>query len=161
MNKLPKVLESKTKIRFQDCDPLNHLNNGKYIDYFINAREDQVEENYDLDIFKYTKKTGNAWVVGSNQIAYLKPANLMEVVTIESQLIHFGPRKLQVECRMWNKEKTELKAIFWSSLIHFNIMEGKVASHPKKYMELFEEVVSPVEEKVFEERMMSFRKSKV
>ncbi len=34
------VLGSKTKIRFQDCDPFNHLNNAAYINYLINARED-------------------------------------------------------------------------------------------------------------------------
>ena len=34
--------ESKSIIRFQDCDPLRHLNNAKYFDYFFNAREEQV-----------------------------------------------------------------------------------------------------------------------
>ena len=49
MNTLSKILESKVKIRFQDCDPFNHLNNAAYINYFINAREDQILENYHLD----------------------------------------------------------------------------------------------------------------
>ena len=29
----PKKLYSKSVIRFQDCDPLKHLNNAKYFDY--------------------------------------------------------------------------------------------------------------------------------
>ena len=29
-------------VRFQDCDPFGHLNNARYIDYFLNARQDQI-----------------------------------------------------------------------------------------------------------------------
>ena len=72
MNTLSKLLESKVKIRFQDCDPFNHLNNAAYINYFINAREDQILENYHLDIYKMAQTQGKSWVVGSNQIAYIK-----------------------------------------------------------------------------------------
>ncbi len=30
--------ETQIVIRFQDCDPFGHLNNARYIDYFVNAR---------------------------------------------------------------------------------------------------------------------------
>jgi acyl-CoA thioester hydrolase len=33
-------------VRFNDCDPLGHLNNSKYIDYFLNAREDHLKEHF-------------------------------------------------------------------------------------------------------------------
>ena len=46
----PAVLRSTAIIRFQDCDPLQHLNNAKYFDYFFNAREDQVPKLYGLEI---------------------------------------------------------------------------------------------------------------
>ncbi|MGB0837938.1 MAG: acyl-CoA thioesterase, partial [Flavobacteriaceae bacterium] len=45
------VLHNVSRIRFQDCDPFNHLNNGKYIDYFVNAREDHLLEFYNLNLF--------------------------------------------------------------------------------------------------------------
>lgn len=70
MKELPKILESRTKIRFQDCDPFNHLNNAAYLNYFINAREDQLIINYGIDIYQMDQKEGKSWVVGSNQIAY-------------------------------------------------------------------------------------------
>ena len=41
-NITPGILSSTAIIRFQDCDPYSHLNNGRYLDYFMNAREDQV-----------------------------------------------------------------------------------------------------------------------
>lgn len=72
-----RILVNKVKVRFQDCDPFNHLNNSKYIDYFINAREDHLLENYNLDIYTMALKEGISWVVASNQISYLRPALMM------------------------------------------------------------------------------------
>ncbi len=157
---LPKILESKTKIRFQDCDPFNHLNNASYFNYLINAREDQLIENYDLDIYKHGRTTGKSWVVGSHQIAYIKPANLMEVVTIDSQLIKYNEKNLWVEIRMWNAEKTSLKAVLWSTFTHFDIAKQQSAKHSDEFMNLFDQVVLPLEEHSFEERMKSLRYQK-
>ena len=158
---LTKVLESKTKIRFQDCDPFNHLNNGAYFNYLINAREDQLIANYNLDIYKHGKETGKSWVVGSHLISYLKPATLMETVTIDSQLIKYGNKNLLVEIRMWNETKTELKAILWSSFVYFNLLKLSSEKHSDDLLALFENVVLPVDQFNFEERVQSFRFQKV
>lgn len=161
MNTLPKLLESKVKIRFQDCDPFNHLNNAAYINYFINAREDQILENYNIDIYKMARSQGKSWVVGSNQIAYLKPAFLMEEVVISTQLIFFNETQLQVELIMWNHNKTEIKAIMWSTFVHFNLLEQKRESHSEALMELFKSVKNPIEVISFEERTLNLKKQKV
>ena len=158
---LPKILESKTKIRFQDCDPFNHLNNASYFNYLINAREDQLIANYDLDIYVHGKNNGKSWVVGSHQIAYLKPATLMETVTIDSQLIKYGSKNLVVEIRMWNESKTELKAVLWSSFVYFNLRQLTSEKHSEELLELFNDVVLPVEETNFEQRVQGLRLQKV
>lgn len=158
---LPKILESKTKIRFQDCDPFNHLNNVSYFNYLINAREDQLIKNYDLDIYQHGKSTGKSWVVGSHQIAYLKPANLMEEVVIDSQLIRYNQKTLWVEIRMWNQNKTELKAVLWSSFTYYNILKQRSEIHSEDLMQLFEDVLLPIEEISFEVRMKNLRYQKV
>ncbi len=161
MKTLPKTLESKAKIRFQDCDPFNHLNNAAYINYMINAREDQIDQYYKLDIFSLAKTQGISWVVGSNQIAYLKPALLMEDVVIDSQLFHFNENQLHVEIRMWNKDKTELKAVMWSTFVHFNLLKQKRWNHDEKLMALFKSVLHPVGTKNFEERIAHLKPQKV
>lgn len=158
---LPKILESKTKIRFQDCDPFNHLNNASYFNYLINAREDQLITYYDLDIYADGKNNGKSWVVGSHQIAYLKPATLMETVTIDSQLIKYGSKNLVVEIRMWNESKTELKAVLWSSFVYFNLRQLTSEKHSEELLELFNNVVLPVEETNFEQRVQGLRLQKV
>ena len=151
---MEKILKTKRKVRFQDCDPFNHLNNSKYLEYFINVREDQIAENYDLDIFKYMKTTGLSWVVASNQISYLKPAFTMETILIESQLIQYTDNLLLVEMKMWNEDETELKAMLWVKFIHYNIQAKKVANHSEDLIKLFQSVVLPVDQAIFENRYL-------
>ena len=155
--KLPKIVESKTKVRFQDCDPFNHLNNGKYIDYFMNHREDELIKNYDVDIYKMAKTIGKSWVSSRNQIAYLKPALLMEPITIESQLIHFDESNLKAEMRMYNEDKTHLKAIIWCSFVHYNLVAQKRDKHSEDMMTLFTNINNPITEKTFEERLKQIK----
>jgi thioesterase-3 len=151
---MEKILKTKRKVRFQDCDPFNHLNNSKYLEYFINVREDQIAESYNLDIFNYMKATRLSWVVASNQISYLKPAFTMETVLIESQLIQYTDTLLLVEMKMWNETETELKAILWIKFIPYNIQTKKAANHSDDLMKLFQSVVLPVDQSIFEHRYL-------
>ena len=161
MNTLPNLLESQTKIRFQHCDPFNHLNNGSYIDYFMNHREDELLKNYSIDIYKMARSIGKSWVSSSNQIAYLKPAFLMETVTIQSQLIRFTDSELHVEMRMYNHDKSQLKAVIWCGFTHFNLLEQKREQHNEDLMTLFSTVLNPVDATSFKERINAFKKQAI
>ena len=157
----PKILESTAIIRFQDCDPFNHLNNARYLDYFINAREDHVLKNYGIDIYDMAQQTGTGWVVGKSQIAYFRPAKLMEQVVIESQLIHYGKRDMTVECRMLDAAQTHVKAFLWINFVHFRLTTGKSEVHAPHLIELFEQVHAPLATPDFEARFMHFVKPSV
>src|SRR5689334_21657889 len=106
---MDKTFASEVLIRFPDCDPFNHLNNARYLDYFINAREDHLMGAMNFNVYQIAQEQGISWVVGSHRIAYLRPALLMETVVIDSTLLTVGERDLLVEMRMWNKAKSELK----------------------------------------------------
>ncbi|WP_298903907.1 thioesterase family protein [uncultured Psychroserpens sp.] len=157
---LPKIVNSKTKIRFQDCDPFNHLNNGSYINYFMNHREDQLLKHYNIDIYKMAQKIGISWVSSSNQIAYLKPAFLMETVIIESQLIYYDSSQLKVEMRMYNEDKSQLKAIIWCGFVHFNLLKQSREQHSEALIALFKSIISPIDRATFEERVLEFKRIK-
>lgn len=154
---MKQLLETKTKVRFQDCDPFNHLNNAKYLDYFMNAREDQLLEYYNIDIFKIAKTELKSWVVTSNQIAYVKPAFTMENIVIESQLIQYTDKSLKVEMRMYNDAKTELKSLYWVNFVHFDLKTQRPIVHSEELMHLFETVITDVNTHNFDERMISVR----
>ena len=121
--------QSTLLIRFHDCDPFNHLNNGRYIDYFMNAREDHLTETFNFNIYKHAMKTGESWVVLQNQIAYLAPALLNEKVIIQSHLIEWSDKTGTVEMQMWDESKKVLKSLLWSKSVHFNLKTQQAISH--------------------------------
>lgn len=146
-------------VRFQDCDPFNHLNNGRYIDYFLNAREDHLLTHYGFDIYGIARETGLSWVVSTSQVAYLRPAFLMERVLIESQLVRYSGKHVEVEMRMWDEGKKLLKSLCWMSFVHFDLKQNKVAEHGEGYTDLFKRVCVPVEADSFDQRLGALRKS--
>lgn len=160
MKETPKVVENKSIIRFQDCDPFNHLNNGSYINYFMNHREDMLLEHYNLDIYKMAKNLGKSWVSTRNQIAYLRPAFLMEKVVIESQLINYTDSTLLVEMRMYNENKSELKSVFWAGFTHFNLLSQKRELHSEELSEFFQTLINPIKVNTFEERILQIKSQK-
>lgn len=161
MTMYKKVLESKMKIRFHDCDPFNHLNNSRYIDYIVTARGDQLLDNYNLDIYRLAMEKATGWVSAQTQISYLIPAFLMEEVTIQTQLLAYSEKSLLVEGLMWNNDKTELKAVMWSKLVHFHLSNKKSHSHSAELMQLFEQVVNPLnQEGDFDTRIKNLKSKK-
>lgn len=161
MKDYPKLVSSKTKIRFQDCDPFNHLNNGSYFSYFMNHREDQLIEHYGIDVYALAQTEGKSWVSTSNQIAYLRPALLMETVHIESQLINYTPSELLVEMRMYNEDKSQLKAVIWSGFTYFNLLQQSRELHSESFMGLFKDVLNPVNGTTFESRLKFIRSERI
>ncbi len=159
MENLPSLLSSQSIIRFQDCDPYNHLNNSRYIDYFFNAREDQVLEAYGLNIYALAHTHGIGWVVAHNQIAYIKPANLMENVRITSKIIRFESRWMDVEFIMSNGKSGELRAFMWTRFVHVDIRSASSIEHSAEFIEMFNSVLHPVEDTDFQSRLKTVRQT--
>lgn len=161
MNDVKKVLESSMKIRFHDCDPFNHLNNSRYIDYIMTARGDQLIDNYGLDIYRIAREQGVGWVTAQTQISYLTPAFLMEDVSIQTQLLSYSEKSLLVEAIMWNPNKTHVKAVMWAKLVHYNLAKQKSHLHGEELMKFFGQIVNPLSTEVnFEERVKIINKLK-
>lgn len=158
MNTVSKVWESKALIRFPDCDPFNHLNNARYLDYFMNAREDHIMANMNMNIYQYAAQHGFGWVVGKNQIVYLKPAFLMETVVIDSTLLQLRDTEVVVEMKMWNERKDKLKSVLWSQFVHINMKTQKPESHSEELMERFRTIENPFPAVIsFDERVEQLR----
>ncbi|HEV8080348.1 MAG TPA: acyl-CoA thioesterase [Chitinophagaceae bacterium] len=158
MNTISKLWESKVLIRFPDCDPFNHLNNARYIDYFINAREDHIMANLNFNIYHFAAQHGLGWVVSKNQIVYLKPAFLAETVVIDSALLRLGENDLLVEMKMWNERNDKLKSVMWTHLVHINIKTQKPENHSKDLLKIFKPFEDPIDSNInFDERVEQLR----
>ena len=77
----------------------------------------------------------------------------METVVFESQLIKYSNSELLVEMRMYNEDKSHLKAIIWCGFVHFNLLKQKRDMHTEDLMQLFENVNNSVSANTFEERL--------
>ncbi|MBS9525096.1 acyl-CoA thioesterase [Litoribacter ruber] len=125
----PKETESRVVIRFQDCDPLQHLNNAKYFDYFFNAREDQVPKLYGVEMIDFIKKYKAAWVVYNHNISYVRPAKVGEWVRIMTRILWYDHNTVLVEYYMTDDTRKELKTVLWTTLKYVTIKEGKLTTH--------------------------------
>lgn len=149
-----KIPESKHLVRFPDCDPFNHLNNARYLDYFIIAREDHVMKNYGFNIYQYAMEKGVSWVVGQHQVKYFRPAMLMEQIVIQSTILKWGEKEIHVEMRMWDKDKAQLKALLWTRFVHINMKTQRSEPHSQELTERFKDLENPLKVEVdFEKRV--------
>lgn len=124
-----KVMQSRSIIRFQDCDPLNHLNNSKYFDYYFNAREDQVADLFDFKFSEVFQQYHSIWVVYQHQIAYLRPAGVNEWVQIYSRVIHFDADTLLTEYYMTDEDSTEVKNVLITTSKYIDSRTGRRTTH--------------------------------
>jgi acyl-CoA thioester hydrolase len=131
MNKTP---HSFYTIRFTDCDLFGHLNNGRYIDYLLNAREDHLKTEYGLDLTDFYKQ-GVSWLVAAHEISYIRPAAYNERVSVMSALIKLEPGSLLVEMLMMDEKHTHIKSLMWTKFIHVNVKTGKRESHTDTFMD--------------------------
>src|SRR5512138_1159646 len=118
---LPIEMDTVTAIRFQDCDPFGHLNNARYVDYFMNARQDQLAEHYNFRLFEHGKEMTEGWVVSRSYVAYLAPAGMAEEVRIRTRLIDFTQHRLVVEGLMLDADGLRLKSVSWIEFTYFSL----------------------------------------
>jgi YbgC/YbaW family acyl-CoA thioester hydrolase len=155
---MKKIFKSTALIRFADCDPFRHLNNSRYLDYFLNAREDHLRNHHGFDIYEYSTDSGHGWVVREHRIAYMRPAKLMETIVLKSGILTWGSKHIHVEMTMWNEAQTELKALLWSQFVHVNLQTGKSAiqgEEIKKRFSVFE--IGLPEAGTFEQRLAEYQ----
>ena len=127
-------------IRFQDCDPMGHLNNARFIDYTLNAREDHLIEYYNISLREYMQK-GLGWMVAGHEIFYRKPAMYNEKVLIRTSLIHYGESDLLMEGVIMDAAETHLKALIWTRFVFVNIRTGKKEVHSEDLLGFFASVL--------------------
>ncbi|MEI9809235.1 MAG: acyl-CoA thioesterase [Bacteroidota bacterium] len=135
-------LQSFYTIRFGDCDPFRHLNNARYIDYLLNAREDHLKEHYQMYLADYYQK-GLGWVVLQHEIIYLRPASFNETVCIRSGLLGSGPGHLHVEMLMLDATQKQLKALMHTKFVPVSLTTGKKQPHSPEFMEFISDKTLP------------------
>lgn len=151
-------IATEAKIRFGDCDPIGHLNNVKYLEYMLNAREDHVEMFYGFSYDEYIKKTGCTWITVQNEIAYLKEVRANTRVLISSKTIDIKDRVSKVEILMKSLDGQQIYAVLWITVIYFNLKTRTSEAQPEEIKELFYKFLVNLDEKDFASRVAALRK---
>ena len=126
--------ESYATIRFHDCDPLGHLNNSRFIDYFLDAREDHLIDCYGFDIYERQKQLRTNWVVARHEIAYIAPVQFRETVLLKTRLLHFTEKLLLMEGVMASQNGTVVKSVIWTEFRYYSLETGRAMNHPDDLM---------------------------
>jgi acyl-CoA thioester hydrolase len=137
---LVKNPESTYVIKFQDCDPLGHLNNVRYLDIFLNAREEHTMKYYALNLMELLRQHQTAWVVTNHHIAYLRPADHGRTVHILTRIIHFDNSTIILESLMLNENRSKLKSLLWTTFRYVSTVTGRPTDHSDDLMDLLEEL---------------------
>lgn len=153
---MEKEFSSTFKIRFADCDPIGHLNNVKYLEYMLNAREDHVEQFYGFTYEQYTRETGYTWVTIQNEIAYLKEVRYNSTVEITSKTIAINEMTSVVELLMKDQNGT-VHAVFWLTVIYFNMKTRRAEMMSAESLENFSKFLVELDQKTFKERVACLR----
>lgn len=154
---MQRELSTEVKIRFSDCDPIGHLNNVKYLEYMLNAREDHVEAGYGFTYEEYTRKTGCTWIAIQNEIAYLKEVRYNSKVLITSKTIEISDRVSKVEILMKSLDEKTVHCVLWCTVIYFNMKTRLSESHPEETKELFRNFLVELDQKDFQSRATFLR----
>lgn len=131
---------SVAEIRFSDCDPFGHLNNARFLDYFLHAREQHLKNEYGLALQTFYDR-GLSWFIRSHDIIYIKPVHYGETVLITTRLLQVAAERLWVEMMMTDQSGTTLKALLWAMFIPVNVKTGKKEAHQPEVMQTLQQIV--------------------
>ena len=154
---MEKEISSIVKVRFSDCDPIGHLNNVKYIEYMMNAREDHVESFYGFTYEDYIKETGCTWIAIQNEIAYLQEIRANKKVKITSKTIDITDRISKVEILMKSEDEKIIHSVLWLTVIYFNMKTRKSEPLTGEIKERFEKFLVSLDQKDFQSRVNFIR----
>ncbi|SHI64908.1 acyl-CoA thioester hydrolase [Cruoricaptor ignavus] len=154
---MSREISSLTKVRFWHCDPLGHLNNVRYLEYMLNAREDHFEQAYGFTYEEHIGDTGCTWVTVKSQIAYLREVRSNEMVAITSKTISTDERTSTVEILMTSADGSVTHCLLWITTIYFNLQTRKAVEMPESLLQTVRETIAQVEQTDFDERAKYLR----
>lgn len=157
---MPHTLRSNMRVRLRDCDAFGHLHNSTFLDYFLEAREDQLHDAYNFSISDYASKHHISWYITENQIRYFDSVHFGATVTIETRVIQADTKGMTMEGLMLGEDGL-IKALYWTRMRAINTLTNAPTSHDDYLNTLLDHIISraPMERENFRERVEQVRNS--
>jgi len=116
-------------IAWGDMDALGHVNNGRYFDYFQEARIQWLAEN------NFDMQQGTGPVVIHIACTFLKPVIYPATLTLYSHMHSLGRSSFVIDHDLYQDE--QLMAQGSSKIVWVDYVQGKSIPLPDKIHELF------------------------
>jgi len=83
----------------------------------------------------------------------------METVTIRSMILKIDERSILVEMSMWDDQNIAVKAVLWTTFVHYNLKTQRPEKHEQKFIEMFQPYENPLPVAItIDERAKQLRK---
>ena len=151
-----KSIHAQYIIRFSDCDPAGHLNNAKYIEYFLNAREDHVKQHYNLAMSEFYEGD-HAWVVASHRIQYAIPVEHGTEVLIHSAIVSCRKQGMVVEFWMTDLKGEKIYALMQTDFAYVDLQNLQKVDHEVSLLEKLKGTIDEIDMDMSLQRRMLVR----
>jgi YbgC/YbaW family acyl-CoA thioester hydrolase len=146
---------SEIRVRMRDCDVHGHLHNTRYVDYLLDARDDQLRAYYDFDMVEVARRTGIAWYVVMTQARFYEPARIGALLRAVTRLISYDQHRFVLEGRLYG-QSDRLSALIWFTFRAVDVTSAQPTEHSHELMALFGRLVLALPgEPAFEARARS------
>ena len=108
----------KTSVRFSDTDANGHVNNGKYFDYFEEARTTWAYERSDL--MKWAKENSLQFVTVEQSCKYIRPLLHPAHIEVTQHIVKYGAATIEFEASIRLCDSNKLMATAKIKLACFN-----------------------------------------
>ncbi len=103
------AFESEIKIRPDDIDLNNHVNNTKYLDFVLAARYEQMLKDYKMSMEDFHRLNFN-WVVSVTHIEYKRSLKLDDKIIVRTQVDSVNGAQSKVNFWIIKKETEKIAA---------------------------------------------------
>lgn len=100
---------SQVQVRPDDIDLFGHVHSAKYLDYFLAARFEQMQNNYECGMDEFLSK-GLGWFLQDFDISFKRQLKLGEIALVYTRIISLEKTGSVVGFRMLNSKTQKLVA---------------------------------------------------
>jgi|688.fasta_scaffold661459_2 YbgC/YbaW family acyl-CoA thioester hydrolase len=101
--------QSCVQVRPDDIDLFGHVHSAKYLDYFLAARFEQMQKNYNCGMDEFLSK-GLGWFLQDFDISYKRPLKLGDTAMVYTNIMELQNNGSIVAFRILNQQSNKLVA---------------------------------------------------
>ena len=128
--------ETEMQVRQDEVDMFRHVHSGKYLDYLLHARFDQMERCYGMAMEEFLK-LGLGWVVKTSHIEYKRPMVLSEKFTVTTWVETMQGTDVEIRFEIRKKETSKPAASGWCTFTMTQLDTGRAATIPNWIIEKY------------------------